>query len=72
MAGEAQKLIFDQYSERQYSIMFGKTHHIMFERTLLEISVEKKTLNNVRKGPFTGFCLKGHIALFRRALFRIR
>ena len=52
--------------------MFGKTHHIMFERTLFEISVQKKTLNNVRKGTYTGFCLKGHIALFRRALFRMR
>ena len=51
---------------------FGKTHSIMFVRTLFEDSVQKGTLNNVRKGTFTGFCLKGHIALFRRALFRIR
>ena len=57
---------------KTYSITFGKTHRIMFGRTLFEDSVQKGTLNNIQKGTFTGCCLKGHIALFRRALFRIR
>jgi hypothetical protein len=34
------------------SFMFGRTHGIMFERTLFEYCVRKDTLNYVRKDTF--------------------